>query len=113
MNGAGEKNAAGNPLGFFSTDESLHTCILAAKRVPHLLHEHSVVTLKGDIHVHVCLHGPNLVGSQEPLSATALPAALQDLCFVPGGSSLEPAGQHVHGLGIPGVALCSNGLQNR
>ena len=60
-----------------------------------LLHHDGVVALKGDIDVHVILHGPNLVGGQEALAPAALAAGLQDLNAVPGGACLEPAADHV------------------
>ncbi|KAA6421218.1 MAG: hypothetical protein FRX49_08917 [Trebouxia sp. A1-2] len=52
-----------------------------------LLHHDSVVALKGDINIHVRLHGANLVGSQEALTPTALPALLQDVHSAPVHSS--------------------------
>ena len=71
----------------------------------HLLHHDSVVALKGHVDVHVCLHGPYLIGSQEALAPAALPAPLQNLHTAPGGRSLEPAGQHMNGFPIFGVAF--------
>ena len=51
----------------------------------HLLHHDRVVPLKGDVHIHVRLHGADLVGCQEALPSTALPAVLQDVYPAPGG----------------------------
>jgi len=71
-----------------------------------LLHHDSVVALKGDINIHVRLHGANLVGSQEALAPTALPALLQDVHSAPGGCCLQPTGQHMDGFPILGISLC-------
>ena len=49
----------------------------SAEGLPHLLHHHSVVALKGHIHVHVILQGPDLVGCREALAAAALSARLR------------------------------------
>ena len=48
------------------------SCTLAS----HLLHHDGVVALKRDVHVHVGLHWPDLVGRQEALPAARLPARL-------------------------------------
>lgn len=71
-----------------------------------LLHHDSVVALKGDINIHVRLHGANLVGSQEALTPTALPALLQDVHSAPGGRGLQPTGQHMNGFPILGIPFC-------
>lgn len=57
----------------------------------HLLHQHRVVPLKGDVHVHVGLHGADLVGSEEAHAAAALAALLQHLQRSRTGTSLIPA----------------------
>eukprot|EP00878_Enallax_costatus_P028070 GHUV01030275.1.p2 GENE.GHUV01030275.1~~GHUV01030275.1.p2 ORF type:complete len:142 (+),score=7.87 GHUV01030275.1:309-734(+) len=43
----------------------------------YLLHHDSVITLKCDIHVHISLHGSNLVSSQEPHATAAFPEMQQ------------------------------------
>ena len=75
-----------------------------------LLHHDSVVALKGDIHIHVGLHGPDLVGSQEALPPTALPAILQNVHPAPGGCSLQTAGQHMDGFAVLWISLCMHVL---
>ena len=60
-----------------------------------LLHHDGVVALKGDVNVHVILHGPNLVGGQEALPPAALTAGLQNLNPVPGCARLQPAADHM------------------
>ena len=77
-----------------------------AQHETNLLHHDSVVTLKGDINIHVGLHRADLVGSQETLPSTALPALLQDVHPAPGGGCLQPTGQHMDGLPILGIPLC-------
>ena len=72
----------------------------------NLLHHDSIVALKGDINIHVGLHGADLVGSQEALTPAALPALLQDVHPAPGGRRLQPTGQHVDGLPILRISLC-------
>lgn len=55
----------------------------------HLLHHDGVIPLKGHIHIHVSLHGANLVSCQEALPSTAFPAVLQDLHSAPSGGCLQ------------------------
>ncbi len=71
-----------------------------------LLHHDSVVALKGDINIHVGLHGADLVGCQEALAPTTLAALLQDVHPAPGGGCLQPTGQHMDGLPILGIPFC-------
>ena len=43
----------------------------------HLLHHDGIVSLKGDVHIHVVLQRSNAVGRRKTLTATALSAGLQ------------------------------------
>lgn len=78
----------------------------------HLLHHDSVVALKGDINIHVILHGPNLVDRQEALPPAALAAGLQDLHPVPGCTSLQATADNVDLLPVLCTLLHVQSLQS-
>lgn len=102
------KHATASPLMV-----STPTYTMKSHGAAHLLHHDSVVPFESDIHIHVGLHGSDLVGCQEALPPAALPAALQDLHPAPGGRRLQPAGQHMYGFAVLGITPGCQVLQHQ
>ena len=109
------------PSVTWSSTAMLQGAVLAGcpAQQAHLLHHDRVVALKGDVHVHVVLHGPNLVGCREALAAAALSACLQahSTCVMAaatcalGSSALRQQAHQVPPVCVTGMLKLTSGTQ--